>query len=146
MKACFDEKNNFLGFDKIKYNKSFIIGKDIDWEIIIRRNGKILEINKNELQANDLIIKNLFEIDGYEIKRNNKNKTIKKEFLFDNDKIEEINYKKKIKKNIIGYKICRGGEILQIKTKDMLSNDIIEHEFNREEITLNNNEIIFKRS
>lgn len=100
--AIFNQENNCISIqDKIDVNnKSLEIGKDIQWEIVVRRNYKQLEGEKKE---NDIWI--------------NKNKKI----------------------------YASGGDTLEINPKDMLKTDIIEREYQKEEIKTNeNNEFLLK--
>lgn len=125
--------------------KSLEIGKDIQWQIIIRRNGKILDIDKKELKDNDIIIRIYWKVQSIEITREGKRKTIREKDLLETDRIEQKNYIKKTDNNIIGYRICRGGDNLQINSNEILKTDIIVKEFAKERIKTNeNNEFLLK--
>lgn len=147
MFAIFDENNNYIKNNDIPDNnlKSLEIGKDIEWEIVIRRNGEIIDIEKKDLQQDDIILKKYWKIKSLEITRNKKRMTIEEKNLQKNDIIEQKNYIKQSENDIIGYRICRGGNDLQIKTKNMLDTDVIKKQFDKQWIKTNdNNEFIIK--
>lgn len=139
MFAIFDENNNYIKNDDIPDQelKSLQIGVDIQWQIIIRRNGEILDIEKKDLKNKDIILKKYWEIESLDIIREGKKLTVKEKDLKDGDKIEQKNYKKKSIDNIIGYRICRGGDELQIEVKDKQKGDVIVREFEKERIYTN---------
>lgn len=145
--AIFDNRNNCISIQNEIGNiesgqKCLEIGKDIQFQVIARQGGEILEIDKKDLKSKDHIIKNIYAIDYYDITRDSKRKKIKPKDLKKTDKIEQINYNKK---DITGYKVCRGGKDNLINVSDIQPKDFIIKQFSKSEIMTNeNNDFLIK--
>lgn len=105
MYAIFDKNNNCISIknEPDNDNKSLEIGKDIQWQIIIKRGCEILQCHEDDRLSEDIVINE--------------------------------------KKNIIAH----SGTEMQINTNDMLPDDIIIKQFDKQWIKTNeNNDFIVK--